>query len=76
MKPNIIICCDQQDCKWNTGRWVYQKPSHRNDSMFNNVCVHPKPDINDKNEPQNRNLSDKDAYRTNCKSYFNDTQTR
>ena len=37
--------------------------------MYMEVCMHPKPDIYDKNEPQNNTMSDIDAIRTNCKSY-------
>ena len=68
MKANIIICCNQIDCVYNSGRWVYQSPTHNNSSMYNNVCLHPKPDIYDKNESTNSTISDRDAYRLRCES--------
>ena len=68
MKANIIICCNQIDCKYNKSRWVYQNPSHNNSSLYNNVCVHPNPDIYDKNESKNKTISDRDAYRSRCES--------
>ena len=69
MNARIVICCNQVDCRYNSGRFVNQDPTFTNQSMYTNVCLHPKPDINDKNEPQNNSISDKDAIRTNCKSY-------
>jgi len=69
MKARIVICCNQLDCIHCTWRFIHQDPSYTNESMYMEVCMHPKPDIYDKNEPQNNTMSDIDAIRTNCKSY-------
>lgn len=68
--PRIIICCNQIDCDYNNGRFITQDPSFTNQSMYNNVCLHPKPDVNDKNESKNNTMYDTDAIRTKCNSYL------
>lgn len=62
----IVICCDQIDCKSNSGRFVDQAPSHINMFMFTNVCLHEHPDIREKNESSNKTISDGDAIRKLC----------